>query len=166
MLTDYDAAMMATDPPTPPSASTALRAEAPAGPSPHPPARGGGATGRRPAPRLGPYSHLKQRLDKRTRLGRRAAAFEQALVAQIGGAPSVAEAALITLAVTLDARIELMRARMLASEVGDEGAERHMLSWCNTLAKTLRTLGLKAAPRPAPSLADIIAECDGPEGGA
>ena len=122
--------------------------------------------GRRPAARLGPYSDLKQRLDKRTRLGRRAAAFEQALVAQIGGAPSVAEAALIRLAVTLDLRIELMRARMLASEAGDEGAERHMLSWCNTLAKTLRTLGLKAAPKPAPTLAELIAGSDGPEGGA
>jgi hypothetical protein len=160
MLTDYDAAMMATDPPTPPSAGTALRAEAPADPSPHPPARGGGATGRRPAPRLGPYSQLKQRLDKRTRIGQRAAALEQALTMQIGGAPSAAEAALIRLAVTLDARIELMRARLLSTDTADERAERQMLAWCNTLARTLHTLGLKAAPERPPSLAEIIAESE------
>ena len=120
---------------------------------------------RRPAPRLGPYSALKQRLDKRTRLGRRGAAFERALTAQLGGAPSAAQAALIRLAVTLDVRIELMRARLLATEEGDERAERHMLAWCNTLARTLRALGLKAAPGPVPTLADIMAEC-GPDGGA
>ncbi len=108
---------------------------------------------------LGPYSRLKQRLDKRTRLGRRAARFEQALIGQIGGAPSPAQLALIRLAVTLDARIELMRARLLATEAGDERAERHMLAWCNTLSRTLRVLGLKAAPRRAPGLAEIIAEC-------
>jgi hypothetical protein len=112
---------------------------------------------RRPAPVLGPYSRLKQRLDKRTRLGQRAADFEQALIAQLGGAPSAAELALIRLAVTLDCRIELMRARLLATEAGDERAERQMLAWCNSLSKTLRTLGLKAAPRRAPALAEIIA---------
>jgi hypothetical protein len=114
---------------------------------------------RRPAPQPGPYSRLKQRLDRRSRLGRRAAAFERALAAQLGGAPSAAETALIRLAVTLDARIELMRARLLATEAGDERAERHLLAWCNSLAKTLRTLGLKAAPRRPPALADILAGC-------
>ena len=137
---------------------------APADPFPSPLAQAEAATLRAPrrraARRGGPYLQLKQRLDKRTRLGRRAAALERALTEQIGGAPSAAEAALIRLAVTLDLRIELMRARLLADEAGDEPAERHLLAWCNTLARTLRMLGLKAPPARPPSLADIIAESD------
>jgi hypothetical protein len=160
-LTAYDTAMMAAETPTQ-SDSADIPAAAPADPSPCPVPQGEGeirgAPRRRPAPRVGPYSALRQRLDRRTRLGRRAAAFERALVAQIGGAPSAAEAALIKLAVTLDARIALLRARLLAAGAGDERAERHMISWCNALARTPRTLGLKAAPEPPPSLADIIAE--------
>jgi hypothetical protein len=33
-----------------------------------------------------------------------------------------------------------------------------MIAWCNALTRTLRTLGLKAAPERPPSLAEIIAE--------
>src|SRR5581483_4434988 len=101
--------MIAADAPTIPSDSATIRADAPADPvRGHETASGAAPSRRRPAPKLGPYSQLKQRLDKRTRLGQRAAAFEQALVAQLGGAPSAAELALVRLAVTLDARIELM----------------------------------------------------------
>ena len=57
-----------------------------------------------------------------------------------------------------------MRARLLATDAADERPERHMLAWCNALSRTLRALGLKAAPKRPPTLADIVAGY-GPEGG-
>jgi hypothetical protein len=113
---------------------------------------------RRPAPLLGPYSQIKGRLDLRTRLGRRAAEFERGLVAHLGGAPTVTQMGLIRLASTLDIRIELMRGRLLATEEGDERAERHMLAWANTLARTLKLLGWRAAAEKPPSIADYLAD--------
>ena len=98
------------------------------------------------------------RLDKRTRLGHRAAAFEQALGRPtrraVGGrsGPRIKPG----FAVTLDARGELMRARLLATGAGDERAEPLVLAWCNALSKTLRTLGRKAAPKRPPTLADPV----------
>lgn len=97
-------------------------------------------------------------LDKRTRLGKDIQAFRTELVRHVGGEPSATQAALIELAVQLRLRLASMDARF--AECGEMSAHdsRTYLAWSNSLARTVRQLGLKSAAQRGPTLAEYLSQ--------
>jgi hypothetical protein len=79
------------------------------------------------------------------------------LVRHVGGAPSVTQRVLIERASMLTLQLARMDAKALEAGAMSDHDARVYLAWSNTLTRTLRTLGLEGAPKPAPSLADIFA---------
>jgi hypothetical protein len=79
-----------------------------------------------------------------------------ALIAHVGGQPSATQLALIGRAVQLSLRIALMDQRFAESGGAGELDGKQYLAWSNALNRTLRELGLKAAPQRATSLQDYI----------
>jgi hypothetical protein len=77
------------------------------------------------------------------------------LIKQIGGAPSPAQRMLIERAVMLSVPVARFDARLLAGEEISEHAVRQHLAWSNSLTRTLKLLGIKAAPKPARTVFDI-----------
>jgi hypothetical protein len=115
-----------------------------------------------PSPRLhkrvGPYSKhgALALLDGRSREAQFMRTRRAELIAHVGGKPSAVERQLIERAVRLSLQLELMDERLTR---GDQIASHATyLAWSNSLARTLRLLGLKPlAHATAPSLADHLA---------
>ncbi len=99
------------------------------------------------------------RLDRRTLIGRDAAAFRARLVAHCAGAPTATQAALIETAVQIRMRLIAMDIAF-AQKAGQSAHDaRQYLAWSNSLTRTLSLLGLQptAAAAAPPSLADFLA---------
>ena len=98
------------------------------------------------------------RLDRRTLIGRDAAAFRARLFAHCAGAPSATQQALIETAVQLRMRLVAMDIAF-AEKAGQSAHDaRQYLAWSNSLTRTLSLLGLQPATAPAgPTLADFLA---------
>jgi hypothetical protein len=96
--------------------------------------------------------------DGRTRAARLLRDTRRNLLAHIGGTPSITQVALVERAAQLSLRLALMDGRTLADGMLTEHDDRNYLSWSNTLARTLRQLGLRSdAVASPPTLADYIA---------
>jgi hypothetical protein len=75
-----------------------------------------------------------------------------ALIAHVGGKPSVVERTLIERAVQLQIRISMMDRDFAAGCVQTEHDSRTYLAWSNSFTRTLRELGLKGAAERSPNL--------------
>ena len=89
------------------------------------------------------------KVDGRTREARLMARTRADLVAHCGGSPSATQRALIERAVNLSVRVAAMDAKFVEDGTMTEHDSRTYLAWSNTLARTMRQLGLNGpAPRP------------------
>jgi len=79
------------------------------------------------------------------------------LIKHVGGAPSAPARALIERAVMLTVQLARMDAKALRDGAMSEHASREYLAWSNTLTRTMKALGLKAAPAKPPTLAEVRA---------
>jgi hypothetical protein len=108
---------------------------------------------------IGPYSrpHVLGKLDRRTKEARLLRETIAALTAHVGGRPSATQAALIRRCAWLTLRVALLDEKMLqAGEMGERDSKTY-LAWSNSLARTLRDLGLKGVAERPPTLAEVIA---------
>jgi len=108
---------------------------------------------------LGPHSraHRFVKPDGRTREAKSMAKMRADLFAHVGGQPSIAQKLLIERAVGIALRIQLLDRKLGdAMELTDYDAKAY-LGLSNALQRTLRELGWKATPPPAPTWADIVA---------
>jgi hypothetical protein len=98
------------------------------------------------------------RMDWESPEGRLIVAAREALIAHVGGNPTVVERVLIERSARLQLFIEQMDARALrAGEMSDRDM-RQYLSWVSALRRCLRELGVKEAPAAKPpGLEDIVA---------
>jgi hypothetical protein len=94
-------------------------------------------------------------VDLRTVIGRQSARLRDDLIAHCGGKPNAVQCALIQRALQLSIRISAMDDQWAS----DGGSMSHhsggvYLAWSNAYARTLISLGIKAAPAPVQTLAD------------
>jgi hypothetical protein len=110
-------------------------------------------------PQLGPYSRTATlaKLDQRTKEARLMRCTRAALIAHVGGKPSVVQQTLIERACQLQIRIAMMDRDFADGGVLTEHDSRTYLAWSNSLTRTLRELGLKGAVDKPPSLQDYLA---------
>jgi hypothetical protein len=119
-----------------------------------------------PLKHIGPHSRAFKRgaigaaVDGRSRWGRYLRALEAQLVEQLGGEPTPAQRLLINRAARLSLQLELMDRDALDNDGAlGPGNERRYLAWHNSLARTLKLLGLKPgkpARQPGAALADLV----------
>jgi hypothetical protein len=104
-------------------------------------------------PQLGPYSQtaILSKLDGRTREARLMRGTRSALTAHVGGKPSIVEQTLIERACQLQIRIAMMDRDFASGCAQTEHDSRTYLAWSNSLTRTLRELGVNAAPAPKDS---------------
>lgn len=109
---------------------------------------------------IGPYSKplALAKLDGRTRESRLMCETRRALVAHVGGRPSVTQAMQIERAVQLTLRVAMMDQKFAETGAQTEHDTRTYLAWSANLARVLRDLGMKAAPAPKRSIAEYLAE--------
>ncbi len=107
-----------------------------------------------------PYSAptILAKLDGRTREARLMAHMRKELSDHVGGSPSATQRALIERAVNIAVRLAVMDQQFAETRVQTECDSRTYLAWSNTLTRTMRELGLKAAPKPARTIADVLAD--------
>lgn len=97
------------------------------------------------------------KLDGRTREARFIATLRADLVRHVGGSPSITEAELIDMAVDIAFEIEAMKRRRAERDATlSLHDHRTFLAYQNTFRRTLAQLGMKAAERPALSLAERL----------
>jgi hypothetical protein len=84
----------------------------------------------------------------RIKEGRRLQAFRAALIEHVGGAPTKVQAVLIDRATMLQCHVSRMDTQALQDGGMSDHASRQYLAWSNSLTRTLRELGLAAAPAP------------------
>jgi hypothetical protein len=98
-------------------------------------------------PQIGPYSRtaILSKLDGRTREARLMRGTRAALIAHVGGKPSVVQQTLIERACQLQIRIAMMDRDFSTGGVQTEHDSRTYLAWSNSLTRTLKALGLAAA---------------------
>jgi hypothetical protein len=102
-------------------------------------------------PELGPYSQtaILSKLDGRTKEARLMRGTRSALVAHVGGRPSIVQQTLIERACQLQIRIAMMDRDFAEGHVQTEHDSRTYLAWSNSLTRTLRELGVnEASARP------------------
>ena len=111
-------------------------------------------------PLLGPQSTNTRlaKIDGRSQLAKAAKRRREDLIRHVGGNPSATQTIMISQAVMLQMRIDLMDRKTLEGDDMGEGDDRRYLAWANSLSRLMRQLGQKAAPRPTISLADHIAK--------
>lgn len=118
-------------------------------------------TSRASAHPIAPYSRpaALAKLDQRTREARLMRDARAELIAHVGGRPSATQRALIEQAVQLRLRLAVMDRTFAESVTMTEHDLRTYLAWSNSYTRTLRQLGLEAAPSIAagPTLAEILA---------
>jgi len=100
--------------------------------------------------RIGPYSRPSglAKLDGRTREARLMRNLRARLVEHVGGKPSATQAALIDRAVWLSLHVAQLDQRTAEGGAMTEHDARTYLAWSNSFTRTLRELGLEAAPSP------------------
>lgn len=111
------------------------------------------------AKQFGPYSSPKAivKLDRRTKPGMHFQAIVADLTKHVGGQPNPVQQALIQRAAWLSVRVAVFDKRFASTREMTERETNTYLAWSNTLARTIRMLGLKdVASKPA-SIADYIA---------
>ena len=101
------------------------------------------------------------KLDQRTREARLMRETRAALTEHVGGNPTATQRQLIERCVQLTLRTSLMDQRFAQSACQDDAQTKTYLAWSNALNRTLRELGLKAAPRKPLSLQDHLAARQG-----
>jgi hypothetical protein len=108
---------------------------------------------------LGPYSrpHTLAKLDRRTREARLLESVRQELTAHVGNAPSATQRALIERCAQLSLRCAIMDQRFAETNTQTEHDTRTYLAWSNSLSRTMRELGVHAAPARPRTLADHLA---------
>jgi hypothetical protein len=108
---------------------------------------------------IGPYSRPPSlaKLDGRTREARLLRETRAELAQHVGGAPSATQRALIERAAQLSLRIALMDAKFAETSIQTEHDSRTYLAWSSTLSRTMRELGVHAAPARPRTLADHLA---------
>jgi hypothetical protein len=113
--------------------------------------------------KVGPQSTSTRlaKLDGRTTLAKRAKQRREELIQHVGGNPSATQKALIEQAVMLQMRIDMMDSATIEGGAMNSGDDRRYLAWANSLARLMRQLGQKSAPRPTVSLAAHIANRGG-----
>jgi hypothetical protein len=110
---------------------------------------------------LRPYSRAEalSKIDGRTREGKLMQETRAELVRHLGGAPTVAQRALIERAVWMTLHLAVMDRR--TAEKGGQMTEHdsvRYLAWTNTLTRTIRAIGLRGEGNPQrPSLSDHLA---------
>jgi hypothetical protein len=95
------------------------------------------------------------RVTTRTIEGRLIRDVRADLIKHVGGKPSATQRVLIERAVMLTVQLGRMDARSLADGVMSDHASREYLAWSNTLTRTMRALGLMAAPEKPRTLAEV-----------
>jgi hypothetical protein len=115
---------------------------------------------RRPHKRVGPYSRqgALAMLDGRSKEAMFMRRVRAELTAHVGGKPSAVERQLIERAVRLSLALELMDERLTHGAAFGAHDHNSYLAWSNSLGRTLRLLGLKPTPKPAPTLQEIAAQ--------
>ena len=114
-------------------------------------------------PQLGPYSRTAtlSKLDGRTREARLMRGTRAALIAHVGGKPSVVQQTLIERTCQLQIRIAMMDRDFAGGGAQTEHDSRTYLAWSNSLTRTLRELGLKGAADKPPTLNDYLSARSG-----
>lgn len=80
-----------------------------------------------------------------------------ALIAHLGGRPSVVQQTLIERACQLQIRLAMMDRAFAASGVQSDHDSRTYLAWSNSLTRTMRELGVKGVAERQPNLKDYLA---------
>ncbi len=106
---------------------------------------------------LGPHSrrHRLGFLDGRTFEARLHRKFRAELIAHIGGAPSIAQAAIIERAAWVQLRLAMMDSKVASGDFTEQDSHVY-LAWANTLGRLLARLGLQPAAAKAPTLVDLF----------
>jgi hypothetical protein len=115
---------------------------------------------RKPDPRrLGPHSRMLSRgtISGRSREGRYIKTVSAQLTEHIGGSPSAAQRMLIARLARVMLRLELFDEKMAAGKPFTDLDGRIYNSLLNSFRLLLREVGIRAAPAPTKSLAEIIA---------
>lgn len=109
--------------------------------------------------KVGPYSRppALAKLDGRRRESRLMRDTRAELVQHVGGSPSAVQRRLIDRAATLALRLALMDAKAPDGGMSERDA-REYLCWNNAYVRTLRELGMQAAPAPKRTLAEYLAD--------
>ncbi|MGI4800694.1 MAG: hypothetical protein ACRYG8_43060 [Janthinobacterium lividum] len=113
----------------------------------------------KPGRKVGAYSSpdALDRLDMRSAEGRFMAQTRADLIRHVGGKPSATQAALIHRAAWLTLHIAKLDAKMTTSGELSDLDDKTYLSWSNSLTRTLKALGMKAAETAPPDLKSYIA---------
>jgi hypothetical protein len=96
-------------------------------------------------------------LDGRTREAKLLRRVKAELTAHVGGNPSATQRALIERVAMLTLRIHAMDEKCAGGDM-TELDTRTYLAWSNTLARTVKLLGIKGEAAKPPSLHDIFAK--------
>ena len=110
--------------------------------------------------KVGPYSRQAalSNIDGRTKEARLLKSLRAELIEHVGGAPSTTQRLLIDQCVQLQLRIALIDRKTAEGEPMTEHDSRTYLAWCNSLARLVRQLGMKAASQQQPTLRDHLAK--------
>jgi hypothetical protein len=95
----------------------------------------------------------------RSREGRLLLAFRETLIKHVGGKPSSVQLALINSATQLKMHLDrLDEASAASGEALSEHQTKVYLAWSNSLARTLKLLGLQGVPEKPPTIAELMAQ--------
>lgn len=83
--------------------------------------------------------------------------FRQSLIRHVGGEPTVTQRALIDTLAALKLKLNVFDARFIEEGGMSPHARREYLAFVNSFGRLLARLGLKAAPPPVPTLAELLA---------
>jgi hypothetical protein len=117
--------------------------------------------------RPGPYSTADAiaSLDRRSKEYRLMAGVRAEMAAHVGGKPSATQKALIERVAWLTLHMAKIDAKAASGGSMSDHDHRHYLAWANTMARTMRTLGLDAAPQRPLSPAEAMARTPIPSRG-
>lgn len=109
--------------------------------------------------RITAYSRdgMFSKLDQRSSDGRFLKRLRADLARHVGGSPSTTQRLLIDRAAMLSLRLAKLDEKMVLGEGLTDHDTGVYLAWSNALARTLKALGLKAAPEPVPTAAEALA---------
>jgi hypothetical protein len=117
---------------------------------------------------LGPYSRssVLAKVDGRTKEARLMRQLRAELVAHVGRKPSATQRALVERAVWLSLHVAQLDAKAAEGGAMTEHDHRTYLAWSNSLSRTLKLLGWKAAAPKPRSLAEHLAGAGAATGAA
>ena len=108
---------------------------------------------------IGPYSRpdALRKMDGRTWEAKLLKHVRAELVAHVGGTPSATQKALIDRAAWLSLHVAQIDQRTADGRQMTEHDSRTYLAWSNSLARTLKALGLKGVAQQGPDLKTYLA---------